>query len=158
MNRALVPLASVLVLAATLTVALAHPPAILSEREEKETAEEIKDFRKTVARAIQRKDTAALRKIYFKGYTHTHVSGAVENQEKRIAAVLTGEPVIETAPTSELVIRVPGGWTAVATGVSQIRSAADDKTHAVRWTSVYVRMGESWQIAAGHESRAGEAR
>ena len=133
--------------------ALAHPPSILSEREEKATAEEVVEFRKTVSRAIEKKDAAALRKIYADGFAHTHTTGKVDDKKARIAAVLAGDPVIETAPVTDLVIRVPGGWTAVVRGVSTIASKADGKTSRVRWTAVYVRAGDSWQIAASHATR-----
>ena len=136
----------------------AHPPSILSDEAEKATAEEVRDFRKTVSRAIERKDAAALRRIYAKGFSHTDETGKVEGMEARIAAVLAGEPMIENAPVTDLVIRVPGGWTAIATGVSSLKSAADGKIHRVRWMAVYVRMGEGWQIAASQATRLGEAR
>ena len=138
--------------------ALAHPPAILSEREEKATAEEVIEFRKTVAAAIARKDAAALRKIYSNGFLHTHGSGKVDGKDARIVQVLAGDPAIETAPVSDLIIRVPGGWTAIATGMSPIRSLADGKTYNFRWTAVYVRMGESWQIAASQATRLPDAK
>jgi ketosteroid isomerase-like protein len=137
---------------------LAHPPAILSEREEKATVEEVIEFRKTVAAAIQRKDAAALRKIYTDGFMHTHGSGKVDGKDARIVSALAGDPVIETAPVNDLVIRVPGGWTAIATGVSPIRSLADGKTYDFRWMTVYVRMGESWQIAASQATRLPDAK
>ena len=137
---------------------LAHPPAILSDREEKATVEEVMEFRKTVARAIETKDAAALRRIYANGFVHTHSAGKVDGKDARIAAVLAGEPAIENAPASDLAIRVPGGWTAVATGLSPIRAAADGKTYQVRWTAVYVRMGESWQIAASQATPVAEAK
>ena len=138
--------------------AVAHPPAIISDREEKATVEEVIDFRKTVARAIEKKDAAALRKIYANGFVHTHGSGKVDGKDARIVAVLAGDPVIETAPVTDLVVRVPGGWTAIATGLSPIRSLADGKTYQFRWTAVYVRMGESWQIAASQATRLPEAK
>ncbi|HJU31239.1 MAG TPA: nuclear transport factor 2 family protein [Hyphomicrobiaceae bacterium] len=138
--------------------ALAHPPAILSDREEKATAEEVIEFRKTVVAAIERKDAAALRRIYANGFVHTHGSGKVDGKDARIVQVLAGDPAIETAPVSDLVIRVPGGWTAIATGVSPIRSLADGKTYSFRWTVVYVRMGESWQIAASQATRLPDAK
>ena len=137
---------------------LAHPPAILSEREEKATAEEVIEFRKAVAAAIEKKDAASLRKIYADSFVHTHGSGKVDGKDARIVSALAGDPVIETAPVSDLVIRVPGGWTAIATGVSPIRSLADGKTYNFRWTAVYVRMGESWQIAASQATRLGEVK
>jgi ketosteroid isomerase-like protein len=138
--------------------AAAHPPSILSEDAEKATAEEVRDFRKAVAAAIERKDAASLRKIYAEGFVHTHGSGKVDGKDARIVSALAGDPVIENAPVTDLVIRVPGGWTAVATGMSPIKSLADGKTYNFRWTVVYVRMGEGWQIAASQATRLGEAK
>jgi hypothetical protein len=137
--------------------AAAHPPSILSDEAEKATAEEVRDFRKTVSRAIERKDAGALRKLYAKGFTHATEAGKAVGADARIAAALAGEPMIENAPAADLVIRVPGGWTAIATGTSPIR-ASDGKTHRVRWMAVYVRMGEGWQIAASQATRLGEVK
>jgi ketosteroid isomerase-like protein len=138
--------------------ASAHPPSILSDEAEKATAEEVKDFRKTVSEAIEKKDAAALRRIYADGFVHTHGSGKVDGKDARIVSALAGDPVIENAPVTDLVIRVPGGWTAIATGVSPIRSLADGKTYNFRWTVVYVRMGDGWQIAASQATRMAETK
>ena len=138
--------------------AASHPPSILSQAEEKATAEEVRDFRKTVVAAIERKDAAALRRIYAESFVHTHGSGKVDGKDARIVSALAGDPVIETAPVTDLVIRVPGGWTSIATGISPIKSLADGKTYNFRWTVVYVRMGEGWQIAASQATRLGEVK
>jgi ketosteroid isomerase-like protein len=148
--------ASTALLVALAGAALAHPPSILTEREEKATAEEVVEFRKIVSRAIEKKDAAALRKIYADGFVHTHTTGKVDDKKARIAAVLADDPVIETAPVTDLVIRVPGGWTAIVRGVSAIASKSDGKTARVRWTAIYVRAGDSWQIAASHATRLDE--
>ena len=137
-------------------VALAHPPLILSSEAEKATIEEVKDFRKSISEAIEKKDAAALRRIYADSFVHTHGSGKVDGKDARIVSALAGDPVIENAPVTDLVIRVPGGWTAIATGVSPIRSLADGKTYNFRWTAVYVRMGDGWQIAASQATRLAE--
>ena len=63
-----------------------------------------------------------------------------------------------TAPVTDLVIRVPCGWTAIDSGLSPIRSLADGKTYNFRWTAVYVRIGEGWQIAASQATRLPEAK
>ena len=133
--------------------ASAHPPSILNEEATKATIEEVIEFRKSVTAAIERKDAAALRRIYADGFVHTHGSGKVDGKDARIVSALAGDPVIETAPDNDLVIRVPGGWTAIAMGTSPIRSLADGKTYDFRWIVVYVRMGESWQIAASQATR-----
>jgi ketosteroid isomerase-like protein len=140
------------------TTASAHPPSILTEDAAKATIEEVVEFRKSVTAAIERKDAAALRRIYADGFVHTHGSGKVDGKDARIVAALAGDPVIETAAVTDLVIRVPGGWTAIATGVSPIRSMADGKTYDFRWTAVYVRMGDGWQIAASQATRLAEAK
>ena len=45
--------------------------------------------------AIEKKDAAALRKIYADGFVHTHGSGKVDGKDARIVAALAGDPVIE---------------------------------------------------------------
>jgi hypothetical protein len=63
----------------------------------------------------------------------------MDGRYARIVALIAGDAVIENAEVEDLAIRVPGGWTAIATGSSPIRSMADGKLDAVRRTAVYVR-------------------
>lgn len=148
-----------LLLAGFLSVgaALAHPPAILNQAAEKAVVEEVTEFRKTLAAAIERKDAAALRGMYADAFVHTHGSGKTDGKDARIVSALAGDPVIETAPITDLIVRVPGGWTTVATGVSPIKSA-DGRTYSFRWTAVYVRVGDGWQIAASQATRLAEVK
>jgi ketosteroid isomerase-like protein len=136
-------------------LAEAHRPKALTERQEKAIADEIRAFRDTLAKAIEKKDVAAIRALYADRFVHTHGSGKVDGKEARVTSILAGHPVIETAPVTDLVIRAPAGWTAVATGVSPIK-AADGKTYSFRWTAVYVRGPEGWQLAASQATRMGE--
>ncbi|MET0568056.1 MAG: nuclear transport factor 2 family protein [Hyphomicrobiaceae bacterium] len=138
--------------------AWAHPPAILNQAAEKAVIEEVAEFRRLLAAAIEKKDAAALRTHYADAFVHTHGSGKVDGKDARIVSALAGDPVIENAPVTDLVIRVPGGWTAIATGVSPIKSMADGKTYSFRWTAVYVRMGDGWQIAASQATRLPEVK
>jgi ketosteroid isomerase-like protein len=139
-------------------VALAHPPAQLTTEQEKGTIEEVRAFRKSVVEAIAAKDAAKLRAAYADSFHHAHGSGKVDGKDARIVAVLAGDPVIENAPVTDLEIRVPGGWTAIATGKSPIKSLADGKTYEFRWIAVYVRSGDSWQIAASQATRLAEVK
>ena len=142
---------------AAISAALAHPPAILNQAAEKAVVEEVTEFRKTLAKAIERKDAAALRGMYADSFVHTHGSGKTDGKDARIVSALAGDPVIETATVTDLVIRVPGGWTAIATGVSPIKST-DGKTYSFRWTAVYVRIGDGWQITASQATRLAEVK
>jgi ketosteroid isomerase-like protein len=135
---------------------LAHPPTIVGEAGEKAVADEIRAFRKAMADAIAAKDAARLREMYAPAFVHTHTTAKTDNRDARIVSALSGDPIIENAPVEDLVVRVPNDWVAVATGVSPIKSAADGKTYAVRWTSVYTRTDKSWWLVASHATRSHE--
>jgi ketosteroid isomerase-like protein len=137
--------------------ASAHPPAIVSEAQRKLISEEVAAFRRDVAAAIKAKNAKRLQRMYAPSFAHTHTSGKVDDKEARIATLLKGDPVIETAPVSDLVIRIPNDWVGIATGVSPIK-ADDGKTYDVRWTSVYTREGQTWHVAASHATRLGESK
>ena len=144
-------------LAPSLQRASAHPPAIVSEAQRKLISEEVAAFRRDVAAAIKAKDAKRLQRMYAPSFVHTHTSGKVDGKDARIATLLKGDPVIETAPVSDLVIRIPNDWVGIATGVSPIKSD-DGKTYDVRWTAVYTREGQSWNVAASHATRLGETK
>jgi ketosteroid isomerase-like protein len=120
------------------------------------SGDEIAAFRKTLVDAIKARDAAKLRELYAPSFVHTHTSGKLDARDARIVAALAGDPVIETAEVSELEIRVPNDWTAIATGLSSITSLADGKTYAVRWMAVYVRTEKSWALAASQATRSHE--
>jgi ketosteroid isomerase-like protein len=144
-------------LASWASVGWAHPPTIVGGAEEKATADEIIDFRKKLADAVTAKDVATLRAMYANTFQHTHTSAKVDGKDARLVALLAGEPVIENAPVEGLTIRVhAGGWAAVVFGTSPIKSLADGKVYAVRWTQMFVRAEQSWQLVASHATRAGE--
>lgn len=150
-------LALLLLLAVTAPHAAAHPPTIVNQFSEKAIAEEVLDFRKRMADAITRKDTAALRDMYAEHFQHVHETAKIDGRDARVAAVTKGDPVIEVARPIEISVRAhAGGWAAVVTGLSPIKSKAEAKTYAVRWTAFYVRTDSSWQLAASHASRSHE--
>ena len=134
----------------------AHPPTKLDAASEQAVIEEIVFFRKQVAAAIIAKDAAKLREFYAPSFVHTHTSGKLDERDARIVGALAGDPVIETAETSALVIRIPNDWTAIATGLSPITSMADGKVYAVRWMAVYIRTPQAWALAGSQATRSHE--
>jgi Domain of unknown function (DUF4440) len=147
---------AVLLLLFVPAVSQAHPPTILGEAGQRVTADEIVAFRKIVQDAIAAKDAKLLRELYAPSFVHTHTTGKMDTRDVRIVSALAGDPVIETSPVEDLLIRVPNDWTAIATGQSPIISKADGKTYAVRWMSVYVRTERSWALAASQATRSHE--
>ncbi|MGL4811101.1 MAG: nuclear transport factor 2 family protein [Beijerinckiaceae bacterium] len=137
--------------------ALAHPPAQLSVQGDQDVAEDIMHFRKTLIETVARKDAAALRTMYAEKFTHIHTSAKMDGRDARIVSLMAGDPVIETAPATNLSTAVhAGGWAAIMTGTGPIKSLADGKVYAVHWTAFYVRTEKGWQIAASHATRGKE--
>lgn len=134
-------------LAFSAQTAPAHPPAKLTLEQERGVIEELMAFRKTLADAVAAKDQKKLRTLYADSFRHTHASGASDKKDAYIAGIVSGQPAIETAHVTELEIRIPGGWTGVATGKAILPLGADAKPADVRWMSVFVRKGDNWQVA-----------
>lgn len=134
-------------------IARAHPPAIVSGPAERAMAEEVADFRKRLAAAIRARDAAALDGMYVVSFRHTTDAGGLDDKAAHIAAAMSGRPMIETAAVEELRISVPNGWAAIATGLSTLPSSVDGAVSRLRWTTVYVRIGDGWQVAASQATR-----
>ena len=141
--------------ATCLPPALAHPPAIINGATEKVMIEEVQDFRKRMAKAVAIKDAATLRAMYADQFRFTRADGRLELKVARIAAALAGDDIIEMAPAEDLASQVTNGWAAVVTGRSTGRTVTG-MPGSVRWTAVYVRVGESWQLAASQATAVTE--
>jgi hypothetical protein len=142
--------AAVLVFCA-MSAAAAHPPGVADK--DQAVAHEVEALREFVKRAIAKKNLRALRAIYADGFTHTHGSGRVDGKDARIAALVAGEPAIETAPVEDLNYRVFADHTIIVTGKSAIRNKAENRTHQLRWIAVYVKTKGEWQIGASQATR-----
>jgi ketosteroid isomerase-like protein len=132
--------------------ASAHPPtqrpaaAVSIERE-------LMAFREALAAALQAKDVAKLKGMYTEDFTHTHGSGKVDGRDARIVSLLAGEPVIETAPMSEVSVRVHGTDLAILTAKSPILNVRENRHYDFRWMQVFVRSGGHWHLAASQATR-----
>ena len=131
--------------------AQAHPPPILSGAQEQAHGEEIKSWREAFAKTAKAKDAKRLKALYTPSFVHTDTRGRLSGSAARIGLMLAGAVVIELAAAEDLVVRVPGGWTAIATGRSRLAVAAGTAPVIMAWTAVYVRAGQGWQLASLHE-------
>jgi len=133
--------------------ALAHPPRQPDAAEAKRFIQEVTDFRAKLAKAVRAKDLATLRPLYADDFTHTTEFGKVDTKDARLAPAMAGEPMIETAPATDLSFHVFTGPTVIATGTSPILNVADQKTSDVRWVCVYVTAKDGWQLAVSQATR-----
>ena len=107
-------------------------------------------------KAVADKDVKRLQALYAEGYTHTHGSGKIDGRDARIVSLLAGEPVVETAPMSEIAVRSYGGHTAIMQGRSPILNVNENRYYDFRWIWVFVREGETWRLAASQATRLPE--
>ena len=147
MNRRFLLAAPLLLAAAP---ALGHP---ITVGESHKAIDEVKAFREMLAKAIAAKDFPTLKKSYADSYTHTHGSGKFDNRDARLVSAMSGEPLIEAAPATELVFRVFNGPTVIVTGKSPILNVKEQKTYEFRWVCVYVSGESGWQLAVSQATR-----
>jgi hypothetical protein len=135
------------------TPVLAHPPEAPKGAEAQRMIDEVIAFRAKLAKAVTAKDLPTLRACYHDTFTHTHDSGKLDKKDARIASAMAGEPLIESAPASELLFRVHTGPTVILTGKSPILNVKEQKTYDFRWAAVYVTAIAGWQIALSQATR-----
>jgi hypothetical protein len=136
--------------------AAAHPPGVADE--DQAVAHEVEGLHEAIARAVKRKDAALLRRLYAPRFRHIDENGAVQNAEERVQAVLAGAPMIESAPVQELNYRVYGTHAIVVTGVASLRSTHLRRNERVRWTAVYLRTKDDWQLVSSQATRVRSTR
>lgn len=140
-------------LLAIATPASAHPHSQLNAEQQGDIERQLTAFRNELKDAVTAKDVAKLRTMYADSYTHTHGSGKMDGKDARIVSLLAGDPVIESAPVTELSIRVHGPDMAIMTGRSPILNKQENRTHDFRWMQVYTRASGNWQLAASQATR-----
>lgn len=100
--------------------------------------------------AAQKKDRAALERIYAEDFLHIHAKGIADDRKTRIDALLAGGPTIDTGGEVDLRLR-RFGETIIAAG--KIKTVTDDGkpvTYAV--TKIYGRSKERLLYLGSHAS------
>lgn len=111
-------------------------------------------LRREITEAIRARDRETLERIYADDFTHTHAVGRIDNKAQRIAALVSGEPTIESAGADDVNIRIYGATTAIVMGQSTVRSQGENQSPTqYRFIAVYVRRAKRWQIVASQATR-----
>ena len=151
LNRRVIIAAAVI--APMASAALAHPHDELKQEQRADIERQINELRASIKDAVTSKDVAKLKGIYADNFTHTHGTGKVDLRDSRIVSLLAGEPVIETAPASELSMRIYGPDMVIVAGKSPILNKVEGVTYEFRWMQIYTRASGEWQLAASQATR-----
>jgi ketosteroid isomerase-like protein len=104
--------------------------------------------------AVVRGDFAALDDILSDDLSYTHATGVHETKAEFIAKLKSGQLKYESLTPEDILVRVYG-TTGVVTGVARVkvRVKGESLSFQLRFTDVYVKKGDRWQMVAWHATR-----
>ena len=87
--------------------------------------------------------------------TYTHSSGAIDNKEKFLESLRSGQVVYKGLKHSEVEVRFPTPDVGILTGVSDVDVVIGGKPQTVplRFTIVYVKKNGAWLMEVWHAAR-----
>jgi ketosteroid isomerase-like protein len=104
--------------------------------------------------AMVRGDLAFLEDVLADDLTYVHATGTFESKTQFLAALRSGQLKYESFAPEELSVRAYGP-SAVVTGVAQVsvQSRAQHLGFRLRFTDVYVKRENRWQMVAWQATR-----
>ena len=108
--------------------------------------------------AMTSADVDALKLILADELTYTHTSAAQDTKQSLMQALQSGTLKYESIDTDDVNVRVYGD-TAVVTGSAKMRVVSRGQNHsfASRFTDVYAKQDDRWQMVAWQSTRIPEA-
>ena len=105
--------------------------------------------------AMVRADTASLRRALADNLSYVHSSGRRESKAEYLAAVGSGAMKYEEFTPRERDARLLGGQVVVVIGLAHARAISNNQPVDVnvRYTAVYERRTDSWQLVAWQTTR-----
>lgn len=111
----------------------------------------INDISVQIKKAIDAKDSKALEQLYSVDFVHIHAIGKLNDRSTRIAALVSGEPTIDSKGVDGFSLRKYGN-TIIATGkIAMINEEGDPVVYSV--TRVFARSGNRWLLVSSHASQ-----
>jgi ketosteroid isomerase-like protein len=104
--------------------------------------------------AMLRVDVAALDDILSEDLTYTHATGVFETKAEFIAKLKSGQVKYESLVPEDMRVRVYG-TTGVVTGLARVKVQVKGEhlSFQLRFTDVYVKQGDRWQMVAWQATR-----
>jgi uncharacterized protein (TIGR02246 family) len=105
--------------------------------------------------AMVKADVQALATLLAPDITYTHSTGEVQSREVFLETISSGRLDYVSMVPSDIQVRVLGDRAAVITGRADVKLIAQGKENAValRFTSVWSRSAEGWQMVVWQSTR-----
>jgi ketosteroid isomerase-like protein len=116
--------------------------------------QEIRQRETRRSEALVRGDFGTLDEILSDDLTYTHASGVYESKAQIMANLKSGQVKYESFTPEDVLVRVYG-TTGVVTGVARVkvRVKGEHLSLQLRFTNVYVKKGDLWQMVAWQATR-----
>lgn len=108
--------------------------------------------------ALVRGDFGILDEILSDDLTYTHASGVYESKAQIMANLKSGQVKYESLTPEDVLVRVYG-TTGVVTGLARVKVQVKSEhlSLQLRFTNVYVKKGDRWQMVAWQATRLPQA-
>lgn len=99
-------------------------------------------------------DSSTLARVLADDLTYTHTNGRVDTKAQLIASLVSGKLKYEAISYEQTQLR-SYGTVAVSTGLvmMQVKAGEQRLRFQARFTSIYVKQGEHWQMAVWQSTR-----
>jgi ketosteroid isomerase-like protein len=120
-------------------------------------AEKVIELDRQRMQAMAQKDIATLEKLIADDLVYTHSSARLDTKRSLIGAMQSGATVYSSVEPSDVKAQDCGD-TVVLTGAARIGvfSGGREMSFGVRFTDVWVKRGEGWQMVAWQSTRLPE--
>jgi hypothetical protein len=145
-------IAAALLAAGLLCAAAARAQPVASSPNLSVVRRELDVFRSDLNRAAEAGDIARLRALIADTFTHTRVSGKIDDKETRIIALLAREPAIENGLVLDEWLTMRGSDTAILTARSPLLNRDENRTYDVRWMQTFTKISGRWKLASSQET------
>jgi len=104
-----------------------------------------------------KKDYAALERLLADDMLYVHSSGNTDTKQSYIQSIKDGKSRYDAIEPGEMTVRIYGG-TAVINGICTVKAVNNGTTidTKLRYTDVYVRKGNQWQMVAWQSLKMGQ--
>ena len=104
--------------------------------------------------AMIRGDLVTLSVVLSEDLTYTHTTGVLDTKAQFIAALASGQLKYESITPEGFEVRVYG-TAGIVTGTAQmdIRVRGEEARFRIRYTAVYIRRDDRWQMVAWQSTR-----
>lgn len=140
----------------TLCAALLLSPAVLPAQTAAtpQSVQMVRALEERRFAAMMRRDTEALAAMLADDLTYAHSSGQLETKGQFLESIRSGAIQYTAILPEGLDVRLYGD-TAVVTGKGtfKVRMQGEDRSLQLRFTDVYVRRGDGWQMVAWQSTR-----